>query len=75
MIGKVLSGIAALSLVAAPVAAQEMAGDSARSAAFIAEGESVAGESAGLLALAAVVAAIAAAFLITGSDDDQPTSP
>ncbi|MDE1466963.1 hypothetical protein [Aurantiacibacter sp. D1-12] len=77
MFGKVLAGVAAISLVAAPVAAQEASIE--RSAAAITQGEGLEGEnSTGLLAMLAVIAIIVTTAIIVSDDDDaddQPTSP
>ncbi len=70
MTGRILASVAALSLAAAPVAAQDIA----RDAAPISNSEEMAGET-GLFALIGVVGAIIAVFLITDGTDPLPTSP
>lgn len=74
MIGRTLSAFAAMSLVAAPVAAQE-AMSNARGAAPVAAGEEAAGgtELIGLLAFLAVIAGIV--VVVNSSDDDGTPAP
>lgn len=76
MFGKVLTSLAAISLVATPVAAQEA--EIERSAAVIGEAEGIAGENGGLLAMFAVIAIIVGVAIVVSTDDDleeAPTSP
>ena len=74
MFAKILTSVAALSLVATPVAAQEAAAE--RQAAIIEQSEALEGQSGGLLALFAVVAIILGVAILTADDeDDEPASP
>lgn len=74
MTGRILASVAALSLAAAPVAAQDIAADAARDAAPVANSEKMTGEN-GLFALLGVIGVIVAVFLITEGTDPAPTSP
>lgn len=74
MIKNMLAGLAAVSLAATPVAAQENA---ARDAAPVESSEKFLGENGGLFALILVVGIIVAVGIITSDDNevDRPTSP
>jgi hypothetical protein len=68
---KILAAAAAVSLTAAPVAAQAAKVEGARSSEAI-EGEEVGGSF--LIPLLAIIAVVAAIVLVSGGDD-EPTSP
>lgn len=70
--GKLAAGIAAVSLIAAPVAAQA-APAVERIAAKSASSEKLEGQNGILIALLAAAAVIAGIIII--ADDDDPTSP
>jgi hypothetical protein len=72
-LGKVLAATAAISLTAAPIAAQAASGvESARSGTQ-AEGEAIGGSL--LLPLLALAALIAVVVVIASDDDESPASP
>jgi len=75
--GKLAAGIAAISLVAAPVAAQSVnnvAPAVDRVAAQSSSSEELEGENGILIAVLAA-AAVIAGIIIIADDDDEPTSP
>lgn len=73
MTGKILASLASLSLIAAPVAAQDIAAD-ARDAAPIVDAEQMEAGGGGLFALLGVIAVIVTVLLVTDGAD-APTSP